>query len=595
MARYITTFALVLFSIPNIVFADLKLPDAGQTKYYKSHIPYTDHSYINPSLMIRKSTLAIPESSMAVGYFLLKNQKENLDTLNKKELTGSELEKIRSAYGKMPLRFIENRGQVDKKVRFYAKSGSSTIWFTNNEIVFDSVRLKNRAESAKEDNVAKEDSLSPLGNFGNGVWLEKNTPEKSEYERHVLRMKIKESNANPVIAGQGSLQGTVNFLIGKDPQNWKTGIPAYGEVYYQDIYDGIDLRFYTADSGRMQYDYIVHPGADPANIVVAFEAVNGMEVTQNSDLLIKTTFGDILQKAPVIYQIIDGEKKRIAGMFKIHNDDIVANGSSKYGFSLASYDKNYPLVIDPEVVYSSYLGGSSDDRGDGIALDSSGNAFVTGSTLSFDFPTVNAQDPNLSGSEDAFVVKINAMGSEVIYSTYLGGSGYEYVNGIAVDNSGNTYLTGGTNSGNFPTVNALYPNLSGSDDAFVSKINASGSQPIYSTYIGGGSYEHGTGIAVDIAGNAYVTGLTMSGGFPTINAPYPNHIGDYDAFVSKINASGSQLIYSTYIGGSGADYGYGIAVDSSGNAYVTGITYSGDFPTVNAPCPNHITSVPTFN
>ncbi|MFZ0823455.1 MAG: SBBP repeat-containing protein, partial [Terriglobales bacterium] len=235
------------------------------------------------------------------------------------------------------------------------------------------------------------------------------------------------------------------------------------------------------------------------------------------------------------------------------------------------------------LVYSTYLGGSCADSGSGIAVDSSGNAYVTGSTCSTNFPTMNPLQAANAGGYDAFVAEINPSGSALVYSTYLGGSGDDPGTGIAVDGSGNAYVTGQTNSTNFPTMNPLQAaNAGGNDDAFVAKLNASGSALIYSTYLGGSGADGGTGIAVDSSDNAYVTGYTASTDFPTMNplqAAYGG--GGYDTFVAEINPSGSALVYSTYLGGSGVDHGSGIAVDSTGNAYVTGYTASTDFPTMN--------------
>ncbi len=257
----------------------------------------------------------------------------------------------------------------------------------------------------------------------------------------------------------------------------------------------------------------------------------------------------------------------------------------------ASITGNYDVFvskINPSgtaLVYSTYLGGSSADLGYGIAVDSMGNAYITGSTCSTDFPTKNPLQPNYGGGNDpycadAFVTKINAAGSALVYSTYLGGSGSDEGSGIAVDSAGHAYVTGGTQSTDFPTMNPLQPGLLGYRDAFVAKINAAGSALLYSTYLGGSSGDGGEAIAVDSAGHAYVVGYTDSTGFPTKNPLQPAYGGNVDAFVAKINAGGSALLYSTYLGGSDGDQGSGIAVDGAGNAYVTG-TAGRDFPTVN--------------
>ncbi len=235
------------------------------------------------------------------------------------------------------------------------------------------------------------------------------------------------------------------------------------------------------------------------------------------------------------------------------------------------------------LVYSTYLGGSSGEYGSDIALDVSGNAYVTGRTYSTDFPTAHALQPTNHCGTDAFVVKLNASGTALVYSTYLGGSSDDGGNGIAVDVYGNAYITGEIGSTDFPTANPLQPTYHGGNyEAFVAKLNASGTALVYSTYLGGSAYDCGNGIAVDVYGNAYVTGLTASTDFPTANPLQPTyHGGQYDAFVAKLNDSGTALVYSTYLGGSSDDHGQDIAVDVSGNAFVTGSTGSTDFPTAN--------------
>gem|GEM_PF-3369585 len=257
------------------------------------------------------------------------------------------------------------------------------------------------------------------------------------------------------------------------------------------------------------------------------------------------------------------------------------------GFQVGDYDPTRPLVIDPVLAYSTYLGGSDYDMGKGIAVDGAGNAYVTGRTWSDDFPAVNARYPKLWGDRDAFVFKLSADGQTVRYSTYLGGSDDDYGDGgIAVDGAGNAYVTGQTTSSDFPTVNAKYPGLRGWADAFVFKLSADGQTVRYSTYLGGSRWDSGWGIAVDGAGDAYVTGSTNSSDFPTVNAKYPKLRGGGDAFVFKLSADGQTVRYSSYLGGSDWDDGSGIAVDGTGNAYVTGGTGSNDFPTVNAKYPN---------
>ena len=262
----------------------------------------------------------------------------------------------------------------------------------------------------------------------------------------------------------------------------------------------------------------------------------------------------------------------------------VLKGNNLVTFEVASYDRSKLLIIDPVLVYSTYLGGSGPDAGIGIAVDASGKAYVTGETSSLDFPTMNASQPASAGGGDAFVSKLNAAGSALVYSTYLGGSGSDAGTGIAVDGLGNAYVTGQTRSTTFPTTSGAFQTSFGGgfSNAFVSKLNAGGSALAYSTYLGGSRFDLGSGIAVDASGNAYVTGQAGSTNFPITSGAFQTSLrGSGDAFVSKLSAAGSALVYSTFLGGSGFDLGLGVAVDASGNAYVTGETLSSDFPTTS--------------
>jgi hypothetical protein len=398
-----------------------------------------------------------------------------------------------------------------------------------------------------------------------------------------IRMIFAGANTTPRVTGLQELPGKANYFIGNDPTTWRTNVPTYAKVRYDDIYPGIDLIYY-GNQRQLEYDFVVRPGADPTRIVLGFQGAARLEVDAQGDLVLHTAAGPIRQRKPVIYQEVDGVRTEIQGGY-------VLTDRHQVSFRVAAYVASQPLIIDPVLFYSTYLGSGGLDGGSGIAVDTAGNAYVTGETFSMNFltpfPTTPGSFQTTSGvGSDAFVTKLNPTGSALVYSTYLAGSGFDTGSGIAVDALGNAYVTGATRSGDFPTtLGAFQPTFGGGfNEAFVTKLNPTGSALVYSTYLGGrGGFlgDGGSGIAVDGAGNAYVTGATDSPDFPTtVGAVQPTIRGGFDAFVTKLNPTGSALVYSTYLGGTSAsDEGSGIAVDTAGNAYVTGSTFSRDFPT----------------
>ena len=532
--------------------------------------------------------------------------------------------KMAAEYGKLPLSFEANEGQADGKVKFLSRGHGYSLFLTGKEAV---IALKKAApQSAGLKGLPGRRSIE--------------LQQEKAAEGTVVRMELAGANAAPRVVGAEELPGKINYLIGNDPAKWRTNISTYAKVKSEGVYPGVDLVYY-GNQGQLEYDFVVAPSMDPKAIRLKFRGAGELRVDRKGDLLLGSGIKEVRFEKPMVYQELAGKKKPVEGSYLLASADQI-------GFRLGDYDHSQPLVIDPvlsystylggdaaegyaiavdtagdayvtgnagftnfptanglqpalggpnatnafitkfnshgsALVYSTYLGGSNLDTGYGIAVDTAGNAYVTGVTSSANFPTVNALQATLAGSENAFITKINASGSALIYSTYLGGSGYDAGMGIAVDASGNAYVAGNTGSIDFPTANALQPASGGGEDAFVAKINASGSALVYSTYLGGSALENGEAIAVDTAGNAYVTGQTSSTNFPTANALQSTSGGGYyNAFVTKINASGSALVYSTYLGGSGSDGGSGIAVDASGNVYVTGNTSSTNFPKVNA-------------
>jgi Ca2+-binding RTX toxin-like protein len=376
--------------------------------------------------------------------------------------------------------------------------------------------------------------------------------------------------------GLDSLRGKVNYFIGNDPSTWHSDVATFGRVAYRGVFPGIDVSYHGNNAGTLEYDFVVAPGADPKDIRLKFSGASDVALRDGS-LVITTAYGAVTQQAPVLYQTIGGRRVPIDGRFSLASDEV--------GFEVGAYDHHHLLVIDPTLIYSTYLGGSGDDSGQGIAVDGHGSAYVTGSTGSTIFPTLAAFQGSNAGQTDAFVTKLDASGQTLIYSTYFGGSKIDIGYGIAVDETGAAYVTGSTTSANFPVQAPFQGSNAGGGDAFVTKLNATGSALIYSTYLGGSSsvgaqgIDIARGIAVDAEHAAYVTGSTSSEDFPTRAPLQGSNAGGGDVFVTKLNDKGSALKYSTYLGGKVGDFAYGIAVDGEHAAYVTGSTSSLDFPT----------------
>jgi uncharacterized protein (TIGR03437 family) len=375
-----------------------------------------------------------------------------------------------------------------------------------------------------------------------------------------------------------------NYFIGNDPGKWRTDVPNYSRVRYRGVYPGVDLIYY-GQQGRLEYDFIVAPQTDPKQIQFNLTDAKEIQIDPRGDLVFVAGETTLRLLKPMIYQVIDDQRREISGGYRI-------DGESRIGFEIGNYDSNKALIIDPIVEYSTYFGGSGFDIGYAIAIDSQNNIYITGQTASSNFPLRNPYDSSLEGANDAFVVKLNAFGSAIMFSTYIGGRnpgdrGW----GIAVDRGGNTYITGETNSLNFPVVNAAQPNFRGNVDGFAVKLNATGNVLLYSTYLGGTFFDAGYGIALDKFDSAYLVGRTDSTQFPVKEALQPALRGQRDAFVTKLDADGA-IVYSTYLGGESAipggrddEAGYGVVIDSLQNVYLTGYTSSPSFPIVGGAQP----------
>lgn len=533
------------------------------------------------------------------------------------EADASKQAQAAEAYGKLPVRFEANNGQTDPKVKFFSRGTQYALFLTSTE----SVIL-----------LDEPDAVAP----------------KSKRRRASLRMKMEGANPTPQIEGLDEQPGKTNYFIGNDPGRWRTNIASYSKVKYTGVYPDIDLLYY-GNQGKIEFDFMVAAGADYKKIGLLIEGAKQVRIDTNGDLVLTATLGEIRQHKPFVYQEENGEKREISARYVFKgkrevgfeigqydrtrpliidpvldyatflggtNDDegrgIRVDGSGNAYIIGRTFSFNFPVTIDAfdttyansfdvtvtklnasgsNIIYSTYVGGNSDDSGFGISIDSSGNAYITGLTSSNDYPTTaGAFQSIFPGSGDGFVTKLNTTGTALVYSTYLGGSSSDQSFAIAVDSSANAYVTGVTNSTNFPiTPGAFQSALSAgfSNDTFVTKLNSAGTALLYSTYLGGTNNERGSGIAVDSSGRAFITGSTSSadfdvtpGAFQTIFGGSDSPFGTSDdAYVTQLNGTGTALVYSTYIGSLGDEDGLGIAVNSSGEAFITGNTSSFNYPT----------------
>ena len=545
----------------------------------------------------------------------------------------------------LPFQFEANHGQVDDQVKFLARGKGYTLFLTPTESVM--------VLSQQEAKVPASDPsvTDPLMNT-----------EPAPIKQSVVRMKLEGANPSPAVSGLEQLPGIVNYFIGNDPAKWQTKIPTYAKVHYKEAYPGIDLAYY-GNQGKLEYDFIVAPGADPSQIKLAFEGASDIKVAESGDLLLTTALGDVRVQKPIVYQLEkDGHKTLVAGNYMIS-----PKASSVVGVQLAAYDRTKPVVIDPVIVYSSFIGGAGTDNATDVTVDSSGNAFVVGWGSSLTFPILGAPyDSIFNGSNDVFILKVSPAGTLLAW-TYLGSPSNDHTPAVALDGGGHVWVTGIT-GGAFPTtpgalrttyagggdafISKLDSNLSsllystlygsageeqsrsiavdasgtivhiagsagatsilpgvtpaaiqptyggGATDGFVAKINVALSQIVYATYLGGSDRDVLVKVQVDAAGYAHVVGRAVSTNFPgtrlsaipALASFQPDYGGVVDAVVAKLNPTGTQLIYSTYLGGASDESGGGLVLDSAGNAVVSGNTGSSAFPLAGTPFQSTLTS-----
>lgn len=549
-----------------------------------------------------------------------------------------------AAYAKLPLHFEANQGQTDPQVKFLSRGREYSLFLSATEAI-----LTLQHESASNQTPGTR-------THAQGVTSDEPTSSKRAQSSRI-RMKLLGANPTAEIVGEEPLRGKSNYFYGSDPNSWHLNVPQFAKVRYLQVYPGIDLVYY-GNQGSLEYDFVVSPGANPSDIQLELQGADKISVDASGDLILTVSANEVRLRKPFLYQRIDDEVQEISGGYVLDSlsaaskvsfqvashydpnqtlviDPILAfskrtggqEGAGGYGIAVdalghayvtgytnsldfpvttgalqsvhqGGFNEVFIMKLTPDgngIVYSTFLGGSGQDFGYGIAVDASGNAYVTGETNSPDFPvTPGAVQSVRPGNLSAFVAKLNSDGTALLYSTYLGGDTMDRGHGISVDSFGNAYVAGMASS-NFPiTAGAYQSEYGGNGDAFVSKLSSNGSL-VYSTYLGGADFERVFGVAVDLSGNAIVTGHTGSLNFPiSPQAALADYSGWGDGFVTKLNSSGSALIYSTYLGGDRSDIGNAIAVDAAGNAYITGETESLNFPTTNGSFqPLHTCSLPT--
>ncbi len=537
---------------------------------------------------------------------------------------------ITTSLSTKPLSFTENQGQWDEAVRFRADAGRATMWFTADGAYYQFTR-----------SITADDNDTDSFDHGNMVEY-----ESDSYETMMIKASFMGANPSPAMRGETEMEYKCNYFVGNDPNEWHTDVPNYSAVVYEEVYDGIDLKYY-GNGKQMEYDFIVSPGADPSQILVQYDGAKSVNVNELGQLVIETDWGQVVEHRPLVHQMIDDKRELVECEYTL-----ISNNAFSF-YMPNGYDVELALVIDPVLSYSTYLGGEYTDEGFGIVLDAADTAYVVGYTESMNFPIEGALDSVFDGEKDAFVAKLlpdgsdflwctylggdsndvarsidlgpdgnvtfvghtmspdfpvspdaidttynhagelrfwdafiaelNPEGDSLVYSTYFGGDRSDVSMEVVVDPTGLIYVAGATSSRDFPCENAYCDTLSGNDDVWIGKFSKSAGVA-YATYLGGSQIDRGNDLDVDDLGCAYVSGYTLSDDYPTENAYQmdPDGAGGYNAFVTKLAATGDALVFSTYLGGEGNDYGWTVDVQDDGTVYVAGHTGSADFPLVNA-------------
>ncbi len=450
---------------------------------------------------------------------------------------------LEASWGRLPLRFEANEGQLDSRVLFVSRGSGFNLSLTREgaSLLFVEPARRGMAEAA--------------------------VPPRSL----AVDLRLVGGNAAPQVAGE-SPAAPANYFVGRDPSRWRRGVQAYESVRYDAVYPGVDLVFHGRQ-GRLEYDFVVAPGADPGQIELDISGADGLTVDTQGSLVISAGDRSLIQPRPVLYQEGPRGRQEVAGGYVLHEDRVK--------FTVAAYDRSLPLVIDPVFTYASYYGGGGIEELFGIAHDAQGNVWATGLTSSANLPvSAGALDGAYGGAGDVFVTKFDKNWN-TLFSSYIGGTGFEQSWAMALDKAGNAYLVGNTRSTDFPVVGGIQTSLSGDRDAFLVKLNPTGTQILYSTYLGGRETDWGYFIELDSKGAIYIAGETESPDFPVRSAAQSAYHGGEDAFVTKLTPDGA-IVYSTFIGGGNTERAWGVRVDGKGIAYVAGQTGSPNFPTANA-------------
>jgi hypothetical protein len=494
--------------------------------------------------------------------------------------------RINASFAALPLAFEANEGQTDSQVKYLARGSGYTLFLTSGDAV-----LSFASDSSSVQSRPKEMMQRRLPGYSRETHrlIRRNQPRARHKASSMasLRMHVVGGQSDAQVVGSGQLSAKVNYIIGNDPSKWHRGVPRYARVSYQDVYPGIKLT-YHGQQNQLEFDFVVAPGSAPDSIKLSFSGASRMTTDAAGNLALASSAGDLTLNKPVAYQERNGVRQPVDARF-------ILKANHQVGFELGRYDRTRELVIDPSLSYATYLGGPSEDVGFGIAVDALGDSFVTGHSNSATFPGFSGTVTGHSAGFSAFVTELDPNGA-LLYTTFVGGSGDDLGASIAVDSTGAAYVSGITSSTDFPTTGGVVQPSSGGGgstcgsggtavclDAIVFKLDPTGANLVYATYLGGNNDDEAFGIAVDASGNAYVAGDTFSANFPLQNPLFSSFNkgvanGSDDAFVTELNATATLRVYSTFLGGSFSDFANGVAVDGSGNAYVTGETLSADFP-----------------